>query len=83
MELKTDCKMKILAFGKIAEVLQKEELEVSGPTDTVSLRQKLENDYPALRGMDFQMAVDKKIASGKSMLETGAEVALLPPFSGG
>lgn len=75
--------MKILAFGKIAEILQQDEIELSGPSDTFALREKLETEFPELRGLDFKMAVNKKIASEKTILDQGTEIALLPPFSGG
>ncbi len=75
--------MKILAFGKIAEILQKDEMELSGPEDTLALRKRLEIDFPALQGMDFKIAVNKKIASENFRLNKEAEIALLPPFSGG
>ncbi len=75
--------MKILAFGKIAEILQQDEIELSGSSDTLALREQLEAEFPALKGLDFKMAVNKKIASEKTNLDQATEIALLPPFSGG
>jgi molybdopterin converting factor small subunit len=47
------------------------------------LREQLENQFPGLRGMTYQIAVDKKIAATDTPIPPQSEVALLPPFSGG
>lgn len=75
--------IKILAFGKIAEILSQTEWEVTGVASTEALRVQLESEFPGLKGMRYLIAVDKKIVSGDCILEDRAVVALLPPFSGG
>lgn len=70
-------------FGQIAEVTQIEEesLEFSG--NVVSeLLDMLYSKYKALRTKDFQVAQNQELVDLKTEL-TGAEIALLPPFSGG
>ncbi|MBP8724391.1 MAG: MoaD/ThiS family protein [Saprospiraceae bacterium] len=73
----------ILAFGKVAEKLGQEQLQASGFDDTESLLHWLHDRYPALKQVDFSLAVDRKLVTGKTGLGRMCEVALLPPFSGG
>mgnify|MGYP003678863235 FL=1 len=70
-------------FGQIAEITQKEEesLEFSG--NLVSeLLETLHSKYDTLKNKDFQVAQNQELISIETEL-TGAEIALLPPFSGG
>jgi molybdopterin synthase sulfur carrier subunit len=76
-------RIKILAFGKIAEILSRTEWEMEQIASTEVLRNQLETEYPALKDLRYLMAVDKKIVAGECVLEDGVVVALLPPFSGG
>ncbi len=75
--------MKILAFGKIAELLGKTELELDNMPNTDILLGFLQQQYPELKNMKFSLAVNKKQVTGNTEIPQGAEVALLPPFSGG
>ena len=76
-------KIKILTFGKIAEILPEQSLELDGVETTLALRMYLEAKHPNLKDLRYLMAVDKKIAAQDSPLEDQSVVALLPPFSGG
>lgn len=73
----------IIAFGKIAELLPGREWKMEGISSTSALRERLEKDYPDLKDLPYLVAVNKQIASGDQPLSPGAEVALLPPYSGG
>lgn len=73
----------ILAFGKIADVTASRQWKMKAVGTTDQVRQELEATYPDLRGMQYLMAIDKKIVTADTPLQDGAEVALLPPFSGG
>ncbi|TVP50114.1 MAG: MoaD/ThiS family protein [Mongoliibacter sp.] len=75
--------MKILAFGKIVELLGKTELELDNMPNTDILLGFLQQQYPELKNMKFSLAVNKKQVTGNTEIPQGAEVALLPPFSGG
>lgn len=75
--------MKILAFGKIAEIIGKPQLEVDDFPTTEILLGFLHQQYPALKNHKFSIAVNKKQVNGNAPIALGAEVALLPPFSGG
>lgn len=76
-------KIKILVFGKIADVTDCYELSREGISTLMELKAALERDFPALKELHYQMAVNKKIELSDIMLTDGCEVALLPPFSGG
>jgi sulfur-carrier protein len=73
----------ILAFGKIADLTATRAWKMQGVHSTAELRQQLEATYPALRGMRYALALNKKIITADTPLSDGAELALLPPFSGG
>lgn len=75
--------MKLLAFGKIAEIIGKPQLEVDDFPTTEILLGYLYQQYPALKNQKFSIAINKKQISGNAAIALGAEVALLPPFSGG
>ena len=70
-------------FGQIAEITQKEEesLEFSGSLVS-NLIETLHSKYDTLKNKDFQVAQNQELISIETEL-TGAEIALLPPFSGG
>ena len=75
--------VKILAFGKIADITGQKELKWKDIGTITAFKEKLEQEYPDLQKMQYQLAVNKKVANGDTPLEDQAEVALLPPFSGG
>lgn len=75
--------VKIMAFGKIADIVDRNEWKWEGVKNTEALRERLENDFPQLQGMRYLIAVNKKIATSETLLQDQAEIALLPPFSGG
>lgn len=75
--------IKVKAFGMIAEKIQANELDLQYMPDTEVLLGYLHQQYPELKHLKFNLAVNKKQAVGKTMIPVGAEVALLPPFSGG
>lgn len=75
--------IKIKAFGMIAEKIQTNELDLKYMPDTEVLLGYLHQQYPDLKHLKFSLAVNKKQAIGKTMIPLGAEIALLPPFSGG
>jgi molybdopterin synthase sulfur carrier subunit len=76
-------KISILPFGKLADILPPQEWVMVETATAGEVRLKLETTFPALKGMRYLVAVDKKIADDDSLLGEGSVVALLPPFSGG
>ncbi len=75
--------LNIKYFGMLAEITQcsEENLEFSRSSVT-DLLDVLFEKYPNLETKDFQVAQNNAIVS-KETLVSDAEIALLPPFSGG
>ena len=75
--------IQIKLFGLLADTIGKSQLDLHGVENTDSLKQILFADYPGLKNCQFIIAVKKKIIKQNQKLNSGDEVALLPPFAGG
>jgi len=75
--------LRILAFGRVAEIMKRSTWETDAVRDLHELETALVAAFPALKGQRFVVAVDRKVVHDNVRLEPGSEVALLPPFSGG
>lgn len=75
--------LNILVFGQLTDVTNAALISVEKPTDTDHLLKILYRDYPLLERQKFLIAVDKKIINKKVIVDAAAQIALLPPFSGG
>ena len=80
-------KIRLLAFASAREAIGSAEVEIVLPEDCdlAALRRRLLSDYPRLEPLwpRLAVAVDGELAAGEATLADGAEVALLPPVSGG
>lgn len=80
-------RVRLLAFASAADALGRGELEVELPAGSrvADLRARLEREHPALAPLwaRLAVAVDGELAAPDAELPAGAEVALLPPVSGG
>jgi MoaE-MoaD fusion protein len=80
-------KIRLLAFASAGDALGATELELELPDGSrvADLRVRLDQDYPKLAPLwpRLALAVDGRIVSADAPLVEGAEVALLPPVSGG
>lgn len=76
-------RIKILAFGVIAEKIQTTEFYLEGITNTDELFGILYEKYPQLKEIKFAFSVNRNIVNRNVLLQPESEVALLPPFSGG
>ena len=75
--------MKIIPFGKLADILEHKAVLVDHILDTDSLRQALERQFPQIIHVQYLVAVNRKIVTENTILNDDATIALLPPFSGG
>jgi len=75
--------MEIKAFGQLTDIFKKETISIEGVKDLNELKEKLLKSFPALSQKTFVIAVNKQIIRNNVSLNEDAEVALLPPFSGG
>jgi len=77
---------RVLLFGRLADQAGWRDRVVAAMSLT-ALRDALAESDPALAealaGPGVQVAVDKAIVRGEAVLAAGAEVAFLPPMSGG
>ncbi len=72
-----------MIFGQLTDILNSNELILTGIADTNSLVSELNKRYPALAGTKYMMAVNKQTVITNTILKEDSIVALLPPFSGG
>ena len=80
--------VKVLLFGRLADLAGWRERAVEGaPASLCALRELLAAEDAALgaalRGPGVQAAIDRRIVAADAALAQGAEVAFLPPMSGG
>ncbi|AZS19480.1 MULTISPECIES: MoaD/ThiS family protein [unclassified Caulobacter] len=77
---------RVLLFGRLADQAGWRQREIDAP-DLATLRASLAGADPALGealvAAGVQVAVDKTIVRGDVALAAAAEVAFLPPMSGG
>jgi sulfur-carrier protein len=73
----------IIAFGRLTDIIGSDNLIMEDVTDTESLLSELTSKYPALSTSKYIIAVDKKLITGKTVINPGSTVVLMPPFSGG
>jgi sulfur-carrier protein len=73
----------IKAFGMVAEKIGLSDLAMEHSGDSSELLDALLVKFPELKTVKFTLAVNKKIVSGNQGIPENAEIALLPPFSGG
>jgi molybdopterin synthase sulfur carrier subunit len=75
--------LNIKYFGLIAEITKCNEETFEFTNSTIlELLEFLFGKYPELKTKDFQVAQNHEIVSNDTLI-TGAEIAILPPFSGG
>jgi len=77
--------IKIKYFGLLAEAMNKEATIVTLKENCTvqELKSTLLSIYPALKGKEFKVAVNKNIVTEKAIILPTDELALLPPFAGG
>ncbi len=74
-------KVKVLAFGALTEILDRE--FYAEAEDTATLWAKLRGAYPALTGRKLLVAVNSAVVTENVPLQENDVVALMPPYSGG
>ncbi len=79
--------MEILLFGIAREIVGDVVLKIPGHAnlhDVNDLRAWLEERYPQFKGLSsLAVAVNREYAQNNDPLPPGAEIALIPPVSGG
>lgn len=79
--------VRLLAFASAVEALgtASREWQLPGELSVGDLRLQLANEFPAMAPLlaRLAIAVDGTLATADTRVAEGAEVALLPPVSGG
>lgn len=79
--------MRLLAFASAVEALgtSSRDWQLPGELSVGDLRLRLANEFPAMAPLlaRLAIAVDGTLATADTRVREGAEVALLPPVSGG
>jgi molybdopterin converting factor subunit 1 len=74
-------------FARARDLVARDKVVVELPpgATVADLRQRLSEDYPALRSLleTSAMAINDEFADDSLSLPPGSEIALLPPVSGG
>ena len=75
--------MEIISFGKIAEFIKCQRLDITGIKDTDGLKIYLENAFPTLKTIKYKLALNKDVIQENRVISNQDTVAIMPPFSGG
>ena len=79
--------MKLLLFARARDLIGADSIDVANPEPAKigDLRQRLVREFPHLAGLveKSAFAVNDEFADDTTPIPSGAEVALLPPVSGG
>ena len=75
--------MTIKFFGQLTDIVGSNSIEMKDAANTDELVQQLQVKYPALVNSKYKVAVNRNIIQLNTFLNQEAEIALLPPFSGG
>lgn len=75
--------MIIKVFGQLVDLIGNNCVEVADVNNTDILAEQLQMKYPALKNSKYKIAVNRNVIQSSTSLNDDAEIALLPPFSGG
>lgn len=76
-------KIKVIAFGQIAEIAGKTTWELEEIKNTDQLSGLMVKEFPILKNLPYKFAVNQQLVHMQTELHDNDIVALLPPFSGG
>jgi molybdopterin synthase sulfur carrier subunit len=76
-------KVEITLFGQLADIVGTNKFHLQDIPDTDTLQHILHEKYPELSNLSYSIAVNKKTIHENTILDEDANVAFLPPFSGG
>jgi molybdopterin converting factor small subunit len=74
----------VILFGPLTDYAKTAvTVDVPFPLSVALLRRHILDAYPTFATVPFRIAVDGRIQTDETVIETAGEVALLPPFAGG
>jgi len=75
--------VKVMMFGQLEQLTKHKVLEISDVQDTDSVRAKVSEQFPQIKGLNYLLALNQEIVAENRLLNDQDELALLPPFAGG
>ena len=75
--------IEIISFGRIAEFIPQQRINVGGIRDTNALKRHLEATFPMLAEIKYKLALNKHMIHENLLIEDNDTLAIMPPFSGG
>lgn len=76
--------MKLKIFGKLTDIFKTDEYEFPyNPACVSELRSQLYEKFPEMKETTFLIVVNGMKAENEHLISGEAEIALLPPYSGG
>lgn len=75
--------LSVLFFGQLADITGSRRLTLYDVADTEALQTQLFTRFPLLKEARFVITVNRQVTRQRTAIDEQAEVALLPPFSGG
>lgn len=75
--------LNIISFGKIAEFIKTQTINIEALENTDQIKVYLERHYPGLAEIKYILALNNTLIQGKTEIKEGATIAIMPPFSGG
>lgn len=77
----------VLLFAQARQIAAKQQIEIDVPTEATvaDLRKAIEIKFPDLASLLVRstIAIDQQYAVDSDVIPSGAEVAMIPPVSGG
>jgi len=75
--------VKVLFFGVLSEVAGTSVKHYIGVKTVDDLKLRIIDDFPEIVHYSYRISVNNEITDNNLILETGDEIALMPPFAGG
>ena len=75
--------IKVMVYGQLEDVTGASVITLDGISDTDMLTENLFQQFPLLKHKKFLVAINQQVVTDKTTFDSNAEIALLPPFSGG
>jgi molybdopterin converting factor subunit 1 len=78
-------KIRLYLFARAREIVGESliEYEIADGAEVAGLLSQLQAQYPGMAELEIKVAVNSEYAENNQQLQTGDEVAIIPPISGG
>jgi len=73
----------ILLFGNLAQIAGTTKLVLQDAADTTTANELLLSKFPDFKNKKYAIALNQQLIRDNQILNSGDELAFLPPFAGG